>query len=112
MATITSAKKVSLDKMNRRAAEVGLGTLIDSYAGSHKILAAGNFTTVGGDANEAITVTGATSSDFAIAVVKTVGATPRTILTAAAATNAVNLVFSGDPAADHVVTYLVLRVVS
>jgi hypothetical protein len=76
---------------------------------SHKIVAAGNFTTAGGDANEAITVSGALSTDVALVVLKTAGATPRTLTTCAAATDAINLVFNGDPSTDHVVSYLLLR---
>lgn len=76
---------------------------------SHKIFAAGEFTTAGGDANEAITVTGALATDIAIVTLKTKGATPRTILTAAAATDAINVVLSADPSTDHVLSYMVLR---
>lgn len=73
------------------------------------VFAAGNFTTVGGDVNEAITVTGATASDIAVVVVKTNGGIARTVVTSAAATGAVNVVMSGDPSNDHVLSYLVLR---
>lgn len=76
---------------------------------SHEIIAAGNFTTLGGDANESITVSGALATDLAFVVLKTAGATPRTILTSAAATNAINVVLSGDPSTDHVLTYQLLR---
>lgn len=70
---------------------------------------AGKFTTVGGDANEAITVTGATASDIVIVSLSQKGATPVTILTATTATNAINIVMSGDPSNDHIINYLVLR---
>ena len=73
MSTITTAKVNLLNKMNQIAKKTGLGTLLNSYAGSHKILAAGNFTTVGGDDTESISVSGATSSDIAIVVLKTAG---------------------------------------
>lgn len=76
---------------------------------TYYVVAAGSFTTAGGDANEAITVTGATSADLAIVVLKTAGGTPRTIVTAAAATGAINVVMSGDPSTDHVLTYMLLR---
>ena len=109
---ITTAKKNLLNKMNEIAKQTSLGTLLYNISGTHYILAAGNFTTVGGDANEAITVSGAASTDIAFVVLKTAGATPRTITTAAAATNAVNVVMSGDPSTDHVLSYVVLRAVS
>lgn len=76
------------------------------------VVAAGTFTTAGGDANESITVSGATSSDLAMVTLKTAGLTPRTILTSVAATNAINVVMSGDPSTDHVLTYQLLRATS
>lgn len=85
---------------------------LQAVAATHRVVAGGSFTTVGGDANEAIVIAGALATDLAIAVLKTAGATPRTILTTAAATGQINLVMSGDPAADHVVTYLLLRAIS
>jgi hypothetical protein len=80
----------------------------DALAGV-TILAAGLFTTVGGDATESITVTGAASTDVAIVTVKTNGATPRSVTTASAGTNAITVVLSGDPSTDHVLQYVVLR---
>lgn len=163
---ITAAQKAKLNRMNRTAYDVQLGTLIEnaesvvageialadgkvligngsgvaaantlsgdvtvSNAGvtaigankvtkamlasaitpSHVVVYAGEFTTVGGDADEAITVTGAAGTDLVLVSLKTKGSTPRTILTAAAATNAINIVMSGDPSTDHVITYMVLR---
>lgn len=76
---------------------------------SHRVIAAGAFTTAGGDANEAITITGALSTDIAVVVLKTAGATPRTILTSAAAAGQINVVLSGDPSTDHVLSYVLLR---
>lgn len=107
MAAVSTSNKNVLNKMNRRAAKVGLGTVLNGM--SAKIIAHGDFTTVGGDANEAITATGATSSDFVLVSLKTKGATPRTILTAAPGTDVVNVVLSGDPSTDHVITWAVLR---
>lgn len=79
---------------------------------SHRVFAAGEFTTAGGDANEAITVASALATDLAIVTLKTAGLTPRTILTSAAATGAINVVLSGDPSTDHVLTYMLLRAAS
>ncbi len=75
----------------------------------YAVFAAGSFTTAGGDANESISVSGALSSDIAIVVLKTKGATPRTILTAAAGTDAIAVEMSGDPSTDHVLSYILLR---
>lgn len=83
--------------------------LASGISGSHYVFAAGNFTTVGGDATESITVTGAASTDIAHVTLKTAGGTPRTITTAAAATDAITVVLSGDPSTDHVLNYVVLR---
>lgn len=73
------------------------------------VVAAGEFTTLGGDATESITVTGALSTDIAIVVLKTVGGVARTITTATAATGAITVVMSGDPSTDHVLAYTLLR---
>ena len=91
---------------------VSLEHLDSGIAPSHIVKFAGSFNTVGGDANESITVTGATATDIAIVVLHTKGATPRTILTAQAATNAINVEMSGDPSNDHVLKYMVLRAAS
>lgn len=74
-----------------------------------QVFASGSFTTAGGDANESITVTGALSSDLAFVQMHTLGLTPRTLLTAQSASNAINLVFSDDPSTDHVVKWMLLR---
>lgn len=90
-------------------AAVSLENLDAGITPSHIVVAAGSFTTLGGDANEAITVSGATSADIAIVSLQVKGGTPRTILTAVAATNAINVVMSGDPSTDHVISYMLLR---
>jgi hypothetical protein len=66
---------------------------------------AGQFTTVAGSASQTIPVTGATSSDSAIVIVHTVGATPRSVVAAASATNQITVTMSGDPSNDHVLTW-------
>jgi hypothetical protein len=91
------------------AAKVVLAMLATGIAPSHVVKFAGEFTTVGGDADESITVTGALATDLAFVVLKTPGSTPRTVLNAEAATDAIEVEFSGDPSTDHVVTYQVLR---
>lgn len=107
MATVSTADATLLNKMNRIAKKIGLGSKLSGM--SHKVIAAGNFTTVGGDATESITISGALSSDIAIVVLKTAGGTPRTITTAAAASGAITVVMSGDPSTDHVLSYILLR---
>jgi hypothetical protein len=86
--------------------------LAPSIEFSHMAVAAGSFTTAGGDANESITVAGALSSDIAIVMIHTAGATPRSIVSCAAASGAINIVFSGDPSTDHVLRYVLIRAAS
>lgn len=88
---------------------IDLADLESGIAPSHVVKYAGTFTTVGGDAAEAITVTGAAATDIVAVTVKTAGATPRSIVAAAAATNAINVTLSGDPSTDHVLQYVVFR---
>ena len=76
---------------------------------SHYIVKAGKFTTAGGDANESITAAGVVATDIAIVTLQTAGGTPRTVLTAIPATDAINVVMSGDPSTDHILSYVVLR---
>lgn len=74
-----------------------------------RVIAAGTFTTVGGDANETITVPGAAATDVVSITLKTAGVSPVTVLRAAAATDAINVVLSADPDNDHVLQYVVIR---
>lgn len=94
------------------AGAVTLAKLAAGIAPSHVVKFAGTFTTLGGDAAEAITVTGAAATDIVQVMVKTAGGTPRSIVAAAAATNAINVTMSGDPSTDHVLQYVVLRAAS
>jgi hypothetical protein len=91
---------------------VTLAKLDAGIAPAYIVVYAGSFTTAGGDANEQISVSGALSSDLAFVQMHTQGASPQTLLTAQAATDAINLVFSGDPSTDHIVKYQVLRAAS
>jgi hypothetical protein len=88
---------------------IGLAELEDGIKPSHVVKFSGEFTTVGGDANETITVTGALATDIVLVNLHTVGATPRTILTASASADQIDVVMSGDPSTDHVLSYVVLR---
>ena len=72
---------------------------------------AGEFTTVGGDATETITVTGALATDIALVTLHTATGTARTILTAVAIENAITVTMSDDPSTTHVLSYMLLRAV-
>lgn len=78
-------------------------------ASPYTAVAAGAFTTAGGDANEAIVISGCLASDIAIVTLKTPGATPRSVSSAAAASGQINVVMSGDPSTDHVLNYVLFR---
>lgn len=78
---------------------------------AYVVVYAGTYTTVGGSATEAQTVTGVASTDLVLSSLKVKGAVARTILTTAATANTITYVFSGDPSTDHQVTYQVLRAV-
>lgn len=78
---------------------------------SHIIVSAGVFTTVGGDANESISVPVIETGDIVSVVVQTPGAVPRTITSFAvdSANGQIDVVMSDDPDDDHVLSYQVLR---
>lgn len=84
---------------------------IDAGAKPVKLLiAAGVFTTVGGDANEQIAgLTGVVGTDTAVVWVQKAGATPRTVDTITPGVGVVDLVLSGDPSNDHILGYFVFR---
>lgn len=73
------------------------------------IVAAGQFTTAGGDTAESVTVTGALATDIAIASIEDNGTNNVTLLQTAAATNAVNFTMSANPSTDCIINYFVLR---
>ncbi len=91
-------------------ANVTLAKLSATAAYTSRVIASGTFTTAGGDANESITATGALATDLAFVQLKAKGVTPRTILTAAANTDAIDVVMSGDPSTDHVICWQIIRV--
>jgi hypothetical protein len=76
---------------------------------SHVVKYAGTFQTVGGDAAESIPVSGALGTDIALVFLKAKGASPVTILCAAAGTDAIAVTMSGDPSTDHYLYYVVFR---
>jgi hypothetical protein len=107
MASVTSSDQTKLNKIDRRSKKAALGDKM--YLWSHKAIAAGTQATVAGSASQTITIAGCLSTDIAIVVLKTVGAAPKTITTAAAASGQINVVMSGDPSTDHVLSYMLLR---
>lgn len=78
-------------------------------APSAQIVAQGEFTTAGGDANETIPVTGCLETDYALVSIKTNGATPRTLVSYDTDAGSIGVVMSGDPSTDHVLSWMVFR---
>lgn len=76
---------------------------------SHIVVFAGEFTTAGGDADETIPVVGLLDTDLVVVTMQTAGASPVTIVDAAAAADQINVDMSGDPSTDHVLTYVAYR---
>jgi hypothetical protein len=116
--SISAENKFLLDRMNSTAQKTQLGTLLDTMSaatdavtGSHRVLAAGKHTSVGGDAVEAITVTGVAATDVVLVTLQTEGVTPRSIVKAVPSTNTITVTMSGDPSTDHIIAYQVLRAV-
>jgi hypothetical protein len=111
---VTSAKIAADAVTNAKIADdaVSLEQLDSGIEMSHVVKYAGKATTVGGAAAEAITVTGVAATDVVIVTLQTEGGTPRSIVKAVPSTNTITVTFSGDPAADHIVAYQVLRAAS
>lgn len=93
-------------------ANVTLAKLASGIAPSHVVKYAAEVTTVGGSATEAFTVTGVAATDLVFVQVKNDGTNNRTVLSAAATLNTITVIFSGDPGADLVLYYQVLRAAS
>lgn len=112
---ITAEQKYILNRhMGAAARKVGLGDLLDAAEETTVTPAAsaayrGTFTTLGGDATESIPVVGVTAADIVQVNVKTAGGTPRSVVAAAAGTDAISVTLSGDPSTDHVLQYIVFR---
>lgn len=88
---------------------VSLAELASGVAPSHVAKFAGKHTTVGGDATEVIAVAGLLVSDIAVVTVQTAGGTPRSIVASVLTADTITVTMSGDPAADHVLSYVVFR---
>jgi hypothetical protein len=93
-------------------ANVTLAKLAAGITPSHVVKYAAQVTTVGGSATEAFTVTGVAATDLVFVQVKNDGTNNRTVLSAAATLNTLTVTFSGDPGADLVFYYQVLRAAS
>lgn len=91
------------------SAKVLLAMLGAGITFTHRVYAAGKFTTLGGDASETITVSGAVATDIIHVFVQTAGGTPRSIVSAVPGTGNVVVTLSGDPSTDHILGWTALR---
>lgn len=78
---------------------------------SHVVKYAAQPTTAGGGAAEAITVTGALATDLAFVQMVDDGTNNTTIVNAVVTADTLTVTFSGDPGADAVINYQILRAV-
>jgi butyrate kinase len=78
---------------------------------SHVIKYAGQPTTAGGAAAEAITVTGALATDYAFVQMVDDGTNNVTIVDAVVTADTLTVTFSGDPGNDAVINYQIIRAV-
>lgn len=91
---------------------VGLTKLASAVAPSHVVKYAGQHTTVGGAAAEAITVTGLAATDLVFCQVKDDGTGNVTILQAVPTSNTLTVTFSANPGNDTIIYYQALRATS
>lgn len=90
-------------------ANVTLAKLAAGITPSHVIKFAGQPTTVGGAAAEAITVTGAAATDLAFVQMVNDGTANVTIVNAVVTLNTLTVTFSADPGNDVVINYQIIR---
>lgn len=111
---VTTAKLDSDAVTNAKLADdaVSLENLDSGITPSHIVVFAGQPTTAGGAAAEAITVTGAAATDLAFVQMVDNGTNNTTIVSAVVTLNTLTVTFSADPGADAVINYQLLRAAS
>jgi len=101
---------VTTAKINSLA--VTKAKLASGINASHMVATAGTFTTVGGGTTENISDVSISASDRVVVVVKTAGATPRSVVAAVAGAGSITVTMSGDASTDHVLEYFAFRATS
>lgn len=76
---------------------------------SHRVIAAGQLTTAGGDAAETVSITGVVAGDFVVACIQDNGTNNVTLLQSACGSGKVDFTLSADPGTDTKINYVVLR---
>lgn len=93
-------------------ASVTSAKLATAVSPSHVVKFAANYTTTGGAAAEAITVTGAAVTDIPFVTLQNDGTNNVTIASAVITANTLTVTFSGDPGNDTIISYAILRAVA
>lgn len=91
---------------------VSLENLDDGIAPAYITVFAGQHTTGGGSASEAITVTGALATDYAFTQVVNDGTNDRVVWQAVVTTDTLTITFDGDPGAGTLLNYHLIRAAS
>lgn len=109
--SITATKLASnaVETAKIKDANVTLGKLAAGITPSHVVKFASNYTTTGGAAAEAITITGAAATDIPFVTLQDDGTNNVTIKTAVVTLNTLTITFSADPGNDTKVSYMLLR---
>lgn len=95
-----------------QAGSIDLAMLSAGITPSHVVKFAAKYTTSGGAAAEAITVTGAAATDLAFVQLVDNGTNNVTVSIAVMTLNTLTVTFSGDPGADTIIYYQILRAAS
>lgn len=103
-ASPSARKKAGLYQVDHNGANWNLIPLESS-----PLLVMAQYTTVGGAAAEAITISGVLSTDLADVQVVDNGTANVTVLQAACTANTLTVTFSGNPGADAVINYWIYR---
>lgn len=96
------------NKRERKMLESVKAYVDGAAVATHKIVAAGNLTTLGGAATEVFTVTGLLSTDTVMLTLKT-NAANHVLRAYIPATNSLSIRFEADPGAGVIVSYQVIR---
>lgn len=94
--------------------ENGVATvrIATGYTPSHIVVAAGQHTTAGGDADEQATVAGVVATDIVVCSLESNGTNDSTLISGAAGTGVIDFVLNEDPGTDVIINYMVLRAVA
>lgn len=111
LSSITSAEIASGAVTTAKIADanVTLAKLAAGIAPSHITKFAAQYTTTGGAAAEAITVSGVAATDIVLVTLMNGGTNTVSVVKAVPTTNTITVTFSGDPSNDAVIHYAVLR---